>query len=74
MKTFLSITFIIFFALCAQSEVLTYEDIVSKIYDLQELAVLPEKGENGALFSSYDRESRYDEKLYNLGLDYFKFE
>jgi len=62
MKSFLSIIFIISLAFCVQSKVLTYEDIVSKIYDLQELAVLPEKGENGALFSSYERSSRYDEK------------
>jgi len=61
MKSFLSIVFIISLALCVQSKVLTYEDIVSKIYDLQELAVLPEKGENGALFSSYDRASKYIE-------------
>ena len=62
MKFFLSIIFIFSFALCVQSKVLTYEDIISKIYDLPALAELPEKGENGALFSSYDRRSKYDEK------------
>ena len=62
MKIFLSIIFFLFFATYAQSKVLTYEDIIAKIYDLPALATLPEKGEKGALFSSYDRESRYDEK------------
>ncbi|RLD09182.1 MAG: hypothetical protein DRI44_09065, partial [Chlamydiae bacterium] len=58
----LIIIFISCFALCAQSKVLTYKDVISKTYDLSGLAELPEKGEKGALFSSYDRESRYDEK------------
>jgi len=62
MKIFLSIIFFLFFATFAQGKVLTYEDIIAKIYDLPALATLPEKEEKGALFSSYDRESRYDEK------------
>ena len=62
MKFFLSILFIFFFVFCAESKTLTYEDIISKIYDLPALANLPDKGENGALFSSYDRASKYDEK------------
>ena len=62
MKPFLSVIFILFFTTYLQSEVLTYEDIITKIYDLPALASLPAKGEKGALFSSYDRESRYDEK------------
>jgi len=63
MKSFsLIIIFIFCFAFCTQSKVLTYKDVISKTYDLQELAQLPENGESGALFSSYDRASRYDEK------------
>ena len=66
MKFFLSILFISFFVFCAESKKIqscvSYEDIVSKIYDLPALANLPDKGESGALFSSYDRASKYNEK------------
>ena len=51
-----------FLIVCAECKVLTYENIISKIYDLPALAELPEKGEKGALFSSYDRKSKYDDK------------
>ncbi|RLD09732.1 MAG: hypothetical protein DRI44_07835, partial [Chlamydiae bacterium] len=62
MKTLLSILFFLSLAFYAESQTLTYENIISKIYDLPALAILPEKGEKGALFSSYDRASKYDEK------------
>ena len=58
----LSIFFIAFLAVFAESKVLTYENIVSKIYDLPALAKLPDPGEKGALFSSYDRRSKFDKK------------
>ncbi len=61
-KNLLFIFFFTFFAVFAESKSLTYENIVSKIYDLPALAELPEKGEKGALFSSYDRKSKFDEK------------
>jgi hypothetical protein len=38
----------------------TYADLVSRLTDLEALAVLPAPGERTALASSYDRESRYD--------------
>ncbi len=60
--SFLFIVFFSFFTICAESKDLTYENIISKIYDLPALAKLPEVGEKGALFSSYDRKSKYDEK------------
>jgi len=52
----------LFCAACAANKSFTYKDIISKLYDLPTLAELPEKGEKGALFSSYDRRSKYDEK------------
>ncbi len=61
-KNILTILFLLFFVFQAESKSLTYTDIVSKIYDFPALANLPEKGEEGALFSSYDRKSKYDEK------------
>ena len=38
----------------------TYVDLVNQLTDLEGLAVLPEKGETCAQWSSYDRASRYD--------------
>ena len=40
--------------------VLTYLDLVHRLTDLEQLAVLPPVGERGAQASSYDRASRYD--------------
>ncbi len=45
-----------------KNRVLTYVDLVHRLTDLEHLATLPEPGEKTALFSSYDRASRYDEK------------
>ncbi len=39
----------------------TYADLVGRMTDLAQLAVLPEPGERCAQWSSYDRASRYDE-------------
>ncbi len=39
---------------------LDYSDLVGRLTDLDRLALLPEKGERCALWSSYDRSSRYD--------------
>jgi hypothetical protein len=38
----------------------TYVDLVRRLTDLQDLAVLPQPGERMAQWSSYDRASRYD--------------
>jgi hypothetical protein len=40
---------------------LTFQDIVSRLYDLNRLAKPPEHGELGGCQSSYDRRSRYNE-------------
>jgi hypothetical protein len=41
---------------------LTYADLIGRMTDLSQLAVLPATGENCGLCSSYDRASKYDEK------------
>jgi len=41
---------------------ITYSDLVDRLIDLEALTVLPEKGEQTALWSSYDRHSIYDVK------------
>ena len=65
-KNLLLILLLPFLIVCADGKdarfYLSYENIVSKIYDLPALAVLPVKGEKGALASSYDRKSKYDDK------------
>lgn len=47
-------------ALAAES--LTYADLVKRIIEPERLAILPEAGEANAMWSSYDRDSRYDEE------------
>jgi hypothetical protein len=42
------------------SNELTYSDLVNRMIDLERLAVLPLPGERGAMWSSYDRKSRFD--------------
>ncbi len=42
-------------------DALTYSSLVSRYYDLEFLATIPEFGENSGNFSSYDRHSKYDE-------------
>ena len=45
----------------AQAETLTYVDLVKRLTSLERLATLPEPGEGCAQWSSYDRNSKYDE-------------
>ena len=45
----------------ASAETLTYTDLVGRLTDLEQLAVLPEPGEKCAQWSSYDRASKYDQ-------------
>ncbi len=45
-----------------RAETLTYADLVSRLTDMEQVAVLPWPGEKTALASSYDRASIYDEK------------
>lgn len=42
------------------AETLSYPDLVRRYIDLEHLAVLPEPGEKGAMWSSWDRASTYD--------------
>ena len=42
-------------------EKLTYIDLVNRLTDLEQLAVLPAAGEKCAQWSSYDRKSKYDQ-------------
>ncbi len=44
----------------AQGE-LTYSDLIRRMLDLEQLAVLPQLGERCAQWSSYDRSSRFDQ-------------
>ena len=49
---------------CAQAgsgERLTYIDLISRLTDLEQLAVLPAAGEKCVQWSSYDRKSKYDQ-------------
>jgi len=45
----------------AAAEKLTYVDLVNRLTDLEQLAVLPEPGEKCDQWSSYDRASKYNE-------------
>ena len=45
-----------------QAQTLSYADLVSRLTDMEQVAVLPLPGEKTALASSYDRASVYDEK------------
>lgn len=45
-------------------QVLTYPDLVRRITDLEQLAVLPEPGEKCLQWSSYDRASKYEDGHY----------
>ncbi|MDI6828287.1 MAG: DUF2961 domain-containing protein, partial [Armatimonadota bacterium] len=61
------IMLICFFALVVcnlayAGQTLTYLDLISRLTDLEGLAVLPVPGEKCAQWSSYDRASYYDEK------------
>ncbi len=43
----------------AFAETLSYVDLVGRMTDMERLALLPEKGERNAMWSSYDREATY---------------
>ena len=45
----------------AEAERLTYIDLVNRLTDLEQLAVLPAPGEKCVQWSSYDRRSKYDQ-------------
>ncbi len=45
----------------AESQKLTYVDLVERVSSLEHLALLPRKGETCAQWSSYDRKSRYND-------------
>jgi hypothetical protein len=47
-------------AVVQAGQTLTYVELVSRLTDLEHLATLPEPGETCALWSSYDRASKYD--------------
>ena len=45
---------------CANGEQFSYVDLIGRLTDLEQLAVLPVAGEKCQQWSSYDRASRYD--------------
>jgi len=47
---------------CTSKKKISYIDVLNKMKDLRSLAFLPEKGENCAQWSSWDRQSKYNEK------------
>lgn len=55
---------ITFFTACGvdhhQEEELAYTDLVGRLMNMKSLAVLPQKGEKSAMWSSYDRDSKID--------------
>ena len=62
--------FFLLFGTARAAKTYTYIDLVSKLVDLEGLAVLPETGENADQWSSYDRGSYYDaEKGVYVGWD-----
>ncbi|MHC4445700.1 MAG: glycoside hydrolase family 172 protein [Planctomycetota bacterium] len=61
---FITLLIIGFVACClhtAAAETFTYIDLVNRLTDLEQLAILPQPGEKCAQWSSYDRKSRYDQ-------------
>ncbi|HEY3415373.1 MAG TPA: glycoside hydrolase family 172 protein [Armatimonadota bacterium] len=59
----LTLLLLITFALSVRAaEKLTYTDLVQRLTDLEQLAVLPVPGERTQMASSYDRTSSYDPK------------
>ena len=45
----------------AESETMSYSDIVERLYDVKHLATQPQQGEKSGNFSSWDRGAKYDE-------------
>ena len=65
MKKILLITLVIVTScslVYSKNRELTYIDLIEKLTDLEQLALLPEKGETCRQWSSYDRSSKYDEE------------
>lgn len=61
MKIRLLIIVCVLICVCgAFGEELTYIDLIGRLTDLEQLALLPEPGEKCAQWSSYDRASKYD--------------
>ena len=48
--------------LCTYAEEITYPDLVYRLVDMEQLSLLPQRGERNAMWSSWDRASVYDEK------------
>jgi hypothetical protein len=46
----------------AEPKSLSYDDIVSRLYDMKYLATKPQPGEKSGMFSSYDRKAKYNEQ------------
>ena len=46
----------------AEPQQMTYADLAERLTDMEHLAVLPAEGERGAMYSSYDRRSAYNEE------------
>ena len=44
----------------SENNIITYPSLVNRLIDLKALAVLPENGEESAMWSSYDRKSKID--------------
>ena len=53
-------TSLISVSLAGSGEKLTYIDLINRLTDLEQLAVLPTPGEKCQQWSSYDRASKYD--------------
>ena len=51
---------LVFVPTLSAAQTLTYADLVNRLTDLEKLAVLPDKGEVTAQWSSYNRSSVYD--------------
>ena len=58
---FVLLLFALFYYQTSAQKSLTYADFIERIYDMEYLATIPEKGEESGNFSSYDRRSIYDE-------------
>lgn len=63
MRKVLCVTLLLLAAVPARAaQKLTYADLVGRLTDMQQLAVLPAQGETCAQWSSWDRASKYDEQ------------
>jgi hypothetical protein len=60
----LRVCILLVLACISSGETYTYVDLIRKMADLEGLAVLPQPGEDAAQWSSYDRNSRYENGQY----------